>query len=93
MHRDVIRRVALDFILRLARGGMVYVSFVVDVTSVHFDDFPAHPSGFRIPTHVIAYLERLDHGCPKGSKEVPKVRRECRCRASRSIGQFLHTIA
>src|SRR5450759_4583118 len=58
---DVIGLVALDFILRLVRGGMVYVTFVVDVTSVHFDDFPAHPSGFRIPTHVIAYLERLDH--------------------------------
>jgi hypothetical protein len=58
---DVIGLVALDFILRLVRGGMVYVTFVVDVTSVHFDDFPAHPSGFRISTHVIAYLERLDH--------------------------------
>src|SRR5450830_1392543 len=58
---DVVGLVTLDFILRLVRGGMVYVTFVVDVTSVHFDDFPAHPSGFRIPTHVIAYLERLDH--------------------------------
>jgi hypothetical protein len=29
---------------------------------MHFDDFSAHPPGFRIPAHVIANLERLDHG-------------------------------
>jgi hypothetical protein len=27
-----------------------------------FDDFSAHPSGFRIPAHVIADFECLDHG-------------------------------
>ena len=59
---DVIGLVALDFILRLVRGGMMYVTFVVDVPSVHFGDFPAHSPGFRIPAHVIANLERLDHG-------------------------------
>jgi hypothetical protein len=28
---------------------------------MHFNYFSAHPPGFRIPTHVIAYLERFDH--------------------------------
>jgi hypothetical protein len=59
---DVIGLVALDFILRLVRGGAVNVTFVIDGPSMHFDDFSAHPPGFRIPAHVIANLERLDHG-------------------------------
>src|ERR1700688_4322434 len=40
---------------------MVYVAFVIDVLSMHFDDCSTYPPGFRIPAHVIAYLERLDH--------------------------------
>jgi hypothetical protein len=58
---DVIGLVALDFILRLVRCSMVDVAFVIDVPSMDFDDFSAHPPGFRIPAHVIANLERLDH--------------------------------
>ena len=40
---------------------MVDVAFVIDVPFMDFDDFSAHASGFRIPAHVIANLERLDH--------------------------------
>jgi hypothetical protein len=58
---DVIGLVALDFILWLVRSGTVNVTFVIDGPSMHFDDFSGHPPGFRIPAHVIANLERLDH--------------------------------
>jgi hypothetical protein len=59
---NVVGLVALDFILRLVPSGMVDVAFVIDVPFMHFDDFSTYPSGFRIPAHVIANLERFDHG-------------------------------
>ena len=40
---DMIGLVALDFILRLVRWSMVDVAFVIDVPSMDFDDFSAHP--------------------------------------------------
>jgi hypothetical protein len=40
---DVIGLVALDFILRLVRGSMANVTFVIDVPFMHFDDFSTHP--------------------------------------------------
>lgn len=43
---NVIGLVALDFVLRLIRAGTVNVTFVVDVASMHFHDFSAHPAGF-----------------------------------------------
>ena len=58
---DVIGLVALDFVLRLVRGGTVNVALVIDILSMDFDDFSAHPPGFRIPAHVIADFECLDH--------------------------------
>src|SRR6185437_6925300 len=59
---DMIGFIALDFILRLIRAGMVNVAFVGNVTAMHFDNCPTHPAGFRIPTYMIANLECLDHG-------------------------------
>src|SRR6188472_1660185 len=59
---DVVGLVALDFVLRLGLARMVSVAFVVDVSSVDFDDFTAHPAGFRIPTDAVANCKRLDHG-------------------------------
>jgi hypothetical protein len=38
---------------------------------VHFDDFSAHPSGFRIPADVIADLERFGHGPVLVSSKKP----------------------
>src|SRR4249920_3155500 len=70
---DVIGLVALDFILRLVWGGTVNVTFVIDGSSMHFDDFSAHPPGFRIPAHVIANLERLDHGLCPGRVSIKKL--------------------
>jgi hypothetical protein len=61
MQGDVVSLVALDFILRLIGRSMVNVAFIIDGTLMHFDDFPAHTPGFRIPAHMIANLERLGH--------------------------------
>jgi hypothetical protein len=69
---DVIGLVALDFILRLVRGGTVNVTFVIDGPSMHFDNFSAHPPGFRIPAHVIANLERLDQWLCPGPRQYKK---------------------
>src|SRR6478672_5468614 len=59
---DMIGFIALDFILRLIRAGTMNVTFVGNVPPMHFDNFPTHPAGFRIPTYMIANLECLDHG-------------------------------
>jgi hypothetical protein len=42
----MIGRVALDFIEGVIGTGVVNVAFVIHVTPMHFNDFPAHPSGF-----------------------------------------------
>jgi hypothetical protein len=61
MQGYVIGLVALDFILRFVRRSMMYVAFIIDVSSMHFNYFSAYTPGFRIPAHVIANLERLAH--------------------------------
>ena len=53
--------IAFDFILWFIRVGMVNVTFVGNVASMHFDNFPTYPASFRIPAYVITYLEPLDH--------------------------------
>jgi len=37
----------------------VNVAFIIDGSFMHFDDFSAHTSSFRIPAHVIANLNVL----------------------------------
>jgi hypothetical protein len=64
MQGEVIGLITLDFILRFIRAGMMNVTFVGDVASMHFHDFSMHPPGFRIPAHAIANLERLRHDSP-----------------------------
>jgi hypothetical protein len=59
---NVIGLVALDFKLRILRRSTVDVALIIDGSLVHFNDFSAHTSGFRIPAHVIANLERFGHG-------------------------------
>jgi hypothetical protein len=54
--------VAFDFILRVVKCNMVNVAFVINLPSMDFDDFSAHPPSFRIPAHVIANLECLAQG-------------------------------
>jgi hypothetical protein len=45
---DAIGLVALDFILRISRRSTVNVAFIIDGSFMHFDDFSAHTSSFRI---------------------------------------------
>jgi hypothetical protein len=71
---DMIGFVALDFVLWLIPAGMVNVTFVGNVTSMHFDNFSTHPAGFRIPTYMIANLERLDHRWVLLRTSVPQSR-------------------
>jgi regulator of nucleoside diphosphate kinase len=61
VHRDVVRLVALDFILRVILAGAVHMSFVINVLQVDPDDLAAHVSCFRIPSYVIANREPLSH--------------------------------
>ncbi len=71
---DMIGFIALDFILRLIRAGMVNVTFVGNVTPMHFDNFSTNPASFRIPTYMIANLERLTHGSIQLRTSVPHLR-------------------
>ena len=56
------RLVAPNLVLRLVFAGMMDVAFIAHVLGVHADDFAAHPTGLRVPAHVIANLEYLCHG-------------------------------
>jgi len=66
--------IALDFILRLIRAGMVNVTFVGNVTPMHLDNFSTNPASFRIPTYMIANLEGLTHGSIQLRTSVPHLR-------------------
>ena len=57
VHRDVVRLIALDFILRFILAGAVHMSFVIYVFDVDPDNLAAHISCFRIPGHMIANRE------------------------------------
>jgi hypothetical protein len=61
VHRDVVRLITLDFILRFSLVGAVRMSFVVNVLEVDLDNLAAHVPCFRIPRHVIANREPLSH--------------------------------
>jgi len=62
VHRDVVRLVARDLILRLFFAGVVGVAFVVDIFGVHLDDSPADMARLGVPGHVIADPEGFLHG-------------------------------
>jgi hypothetical protein len=53
--------VALDFVLRIIRAGVVDVAFVIHVLGVYPHDVTGDPADLGIPTHVIADLERFCH--------------------------------
>jgi hypothetical protein len=66
VHRDVIGLIALDFILRIIRAGVMSVSLVIGVSCMDLDDPAADMTGFGVPRHVIANLEFRGHdGCPQ----------------------------
>lgn len=51
MHRDMVGFIALNFILRIIRSGVVNVSFVIDISRMNLDDLAADalPFGDRTP--------------------------------------------
>ena len=57
VHRDVVRLVALDFILRIILARVVRISFVIEIFGMNLDDLAADMPGFRVPGHVIADFE------------------------------------
>jgi hypothetical protein len=61
MHGDMVRFIALDFILRLIGIGAMRVSFVVDVSCMHLDNPAADASGLGIPGDVVADFEAFRH--------------------------------
>ena len=64
VHRDVVRLIALDFILRFILAGAAHMPFVIDVLEVDPDNLAAHISCFRIPGHVIANRELMRLALP-----------------------------
>src|SRR6516225_2428159 len=64
---NVIGFVAFDFVLGLVLAGVVDVSFVIYVLCIHLDDFPADPSGLRIPAHMVTHLESSRHPSMSGT--------------------------
>jgi len=61
MHGNMIRPVALDFVLRLIAGGMTRVAFVVRILRMDLDDPAADMPGLGIPGDVIAFFETCCH--------------------------------
>jgi hypothetical protein len=61
MHGDMVRFIALDFILRLIGIGAMRVSFVVDVSCMHLDNRATDASGLGIPGDVVADFEAFRH--------------------------------
>src|SRR5260370_16089682 len=74
----MIGLVALDSILRIRRRSTLNVAFIIASSFMHFDDFSANTSSFRIPAHVIANLERLGQcSVLVGSWSTPYSRATC----------------
>lgn len=62
VHRDVIGRITVDFVLRLIDTAAVRVTFVLHVFRVHLHDFSLHVARFRIPTYVVSNRKFLGQG-------------------------------
>jgi hypothetical protein len=58
---DMVSFVAFDLVLRIIYGGVMDVSFVVDVPGMYSNDSTGYPTGFRVPAYVIADFEALSH--------------------------------
>ena len=59
MHRNVIRFVALDLVLRFILTCMNLIPFELNLGGYHLRNLAADVTGFRVPTNVIANLEVL----------------------------------
>ena len=61
MHGDMVGFIALDFILRFLRIGVMGVSFVAHVSRMHLDNPAADASGLGIPADVVADFKAFRH--------------------------------
>ena len=61
MHRQVIRLIALDQILRLFRRSMNRVALERDFGGMLFLDRPPDPSCFRVPFNVVSCFKIVCH--------------------------------
>jgi len=59
---DVIALVAPDLVLRVVLGGVMHMTLVVEIDRMDGNDGPGNSTRLRIPAHVIADLQLLDHG-------------------------------
>ena len=59
MHRNVIRFVALNLVLRLILARMNLVAFELDLGGDFPYDRAAHSAGLRIPTDMFSHFEAL----------------------------------
>jgi hypothetical protein len=64
VHCDVVGLVALDFILRVFLARVVGISFLINISCVHFNDLAADLSRLRVPRHVIPYAKFSRHLVP-----------------------------
>jgi len=59
MHRNVVRFVALDLVLRFILACVNLIPFELNLGGDHLCNLAADVTGFRVPTDVIANLEVL----------------------------------
>ena len=61
MRRNMVRFVALDFVLRIVFRRVMRMALVVEIVRVNPDDRAVDEAGLRIPGNVVADLEALSH--------------------------------
>jgi hypothetical protein len=61
MRGDMVRFIALDFILRLIGTGVMRVPLIFEVSCMHLDNPAADASGLGIPGDVVADSKRFRH--------------------------------
>src|SRR5690348_17103400 len=59
---DMVGLVAFDLVLGVVGARVMDVALVSHVLGVDVDDVAAHPSGLRIPAHMVTDFESLAHG-------------------------------
>jgi hypothetical protein len=61
MQGDMIRPIALDFVLGVVRAGVMGVALVIDVLHMHSHDMTGNAASLGIPAYVITDLETARH--------------------------------
>lgn len=61
MHGNVVGLAAFDFVLRIFRGGMMGISFVIEILYVNFHNRSGYMAGLRIPGDMVACFKFMSH--------------------------------